>query len=794
MIVSILYENQKTFTVFEILGSDGIQVIEKITLNGIDLVVNIDYTIEYPIASVAVISGLIPFLKTTDDLDITFYAENGTTVVDSLNNIPINFNYNYIEIDGDVNNGIDSSDTTDKSAEMSTPLIIRGCQEVNVNGHLLHIANIGAISDGESAPILFNGVAVTGSDFDKSTHPALLPLDFDVSGVLTEVAGNSLIEFSSIPKTAPFNIETTRNRNDEGGIDAFLLDGIGFRKISFADPVWVDITGNNNIITPTPPISAVFKVEITSTHYNIICDSVTLVSYPKNVIYTSDKGTITPSGSQDYLTEVNFNPDSYGAGEIRATFAGVSARQAINVIIPRQPDFGGTSFGNVCPVENFNLNSLTDSNLESGVGLQTLFFTDVDHNNPVINSNITAAGIHTFYAFQYDSSTDCWSTSRQITITITSCALPDPTIVTNWEGITTCGSYEITPEIINNYPNPTYQWFRNGIELVADTLNYTATQSGNYTLHIYNTGTSDHYSKSGNITITPLLVFTQNLPVSPTTAPASFTIAVDDPGRVTNITWQHKETSESEWVTVLSNPTAYSYTPSANGYYIVFVTYDCGELYSSISHVWVRSINDDYVTLRNTNIIGNVSANDYGCDDPDNPQLRTFYRILTDTISPINSGEIINFNETTGEFTFQPNFNFVGVVTFDYEIYCTLEPVNNDPELAFTKDQARVTMTFTCDGVEDFQIEYDQIAYIGGKTCYESYKIVNIFPENAPYEEVIVETEGVEIYQPYDDTTKRIIGKITRHRSVIVRFTIISCGVAIVREAIQKVSLKPCCN
>ena len=340
MYVSIVYENQKTLTIFDIQSSSGIQVIEKLVLNGIDLIKNIDYTVAYPISSIAVISSLTPFLKTSDDLDIIFYAEDGVTIIDTLNNVPINFNYNYVEINGDVDNDVEPSDTTDKSIEMNTPLEIRGCQEIDINGHLLHIANIGAFTNSESAAILFNNIPVVSGDFDKSTHPSLLPLSFDGSGVLTtNLTEPTLIEFSSIAKTAPFNIEVTTTRIDGEGIDAFLLDNVGFRKVESSEPSWVDITGTNNPILPVPPIGTIFRIEITNTHINIICDSIILASYPRDVIYTSDKGLILPSGSQPYLSTVNFTPNSYGLGEIKATFGAISARQVIDVIIPRQPDF-----------------------------------------------------------------------------------------------------------------------------------------------------------------------------------------------------------------------------------------------------------------------------------------------------------------------------------------------------------------------------------------------------------------------------------------------------------------------
>lgn len=1105
MYTSIIYENQKTFTVFDIQGSAGIQPIERITYNGVNLVRNVDYAVTYPISSIAVVSSLAPFFKTSDDLDIRFYAEDNVTLIDSFLNIPINFNYSYVEISGDASNGVFPGDTTDKSSIMNTPLEVRGCENIDVNGHLLHIINIGGFTDGQSAPIILNGNPATSGDFNKSTHPSLLPLSFDGSGVLTESAGNVLIEFASVPKISPYYIETTRNRNDQLGIDAFLLDGIGFRELSHPDPKWVDINGNNHFITPTPAIGSTFRVEITSTHYNIICNGVTLVSYPRNVIYTSDKGTITPSGTQPYLTGVDFIPTSYGLGEIKATFGQISAKQVINVIIPRQPNFGGTTFGNTCPTANFNLNTLVDSNLQSGVGLTTRFYSDASHVNELPSTNITSVGSHTIYAFQHDSSNNCWSTARQITVNIISCELSDPDIPTVWEGTIACNSHTVNPVINNNYPNPTYQWWRDGVQ-VASTLNYTITQSGNYTFHIYNTGTSDHYQKSGNVTIYHNLVFTTNLPstgtagnsysvianypsevtsiiwekyngstwdvisgantysYTPTTSgqyriritnfcgtitsnilsigysdpviitdwegsycnshsvtpiitnnypsptyewkrngvvvattltynitqsgiylftvsdgsdsvsksgtvtinhtlsyttnlPASsgvgnlLTVVVNYPAEVTSVVWQRFNTSTFIWenvatsgysytpttsgeyrvittnpcgsvnsnntivsfgdpvintdwdgitqcdnylitpsitnnypvpvyewrrngvvvantlsYTVASSGTyqftvsqdgssvsksgtvtitpsiqftqnlpgsiaepqtltvvvdhpelvtdvkwkyypygtsdtpvvvqsgSYSFIPEANGYYFVEITGSCNTIISNTTHIWIFANNDSYNAVQGVLLNGNVSLNDNGCEDSSNPDLRTFYVILLDTFSPSEAGELIGFNENTGSFTYSPNSNFVGTVTFDYEIYCTLDDTNNI-DLAFAKDVATVTINVSCgNGIEDFQIEYDPIAYIGGKTCYESYEIVNVFPEDADISNVIIETEGIEITQPYDSITRRFIGKITQKKSVKVIVTIVSCNGQITREIVQKVSLKPCCD
>lgn len=1107
MLTSVIYENQKTFTIFNIDSDGDIDPIERLILNGSPLINGVHYTAFWPIDYLCIISGLTHFLKTSDDLDIEIYKSDNVTLADSLMNVEINFNYNYIEISGDVDNDVNPSDTTDKSDEMNTPLTIRGCQDVDLNGHLLHIANIGVFTNNISQPILINGNPATGSDFNKSTHPSLLPLTFDGSGVLTTDGGLEdpfLIEIASTPRTIPFSIETEKGSNDEIGVDAFLIDSVGFRNINHPVPKWIDINGVEHVISPTPSIGDSFKVEVTSLGLFISINGSNIASYSRNVQYTSDKGTIVPSGTQTYLTPAVFTPTSYGIGEIVANFGAVSARQIINVVIPRQPNFGGTSFNNICPVSNFNLNTLVDSNLQSGVGLTTRFFTDAGHVNEVVSTNINTVGTHTFYAFQHDNSTNCWSTARQITVTITACSLPDPSVSTDWNGVTACNSHVVNPVITENYPNPTYQWWKDGVQ-VASTLNYTITSSGNYTFHIYNTGTDDHYQKSGSVVINHTLSFNTNLP-SNGTAGNSYSVVVNYPAEVSSIVWE--KYNGSTW-DVISGVNTYSYTPSTNGQYRVKVTNPCGTITSDVieidysdpiittdwegeycnshsvtpvitnnypnpSYEWKRNgvvvantltynitstanytftvsdggdsvsksqvvliahslvyttnlpstsnvgslltivvnypdevtgpiwekfnpdtmswdtvatnvytytpstqgeyrtkvtnfcgivnsnnvivsfsipviendwdgedncgnitltpditdnypspvyewrkngvvvastlsynvtssgnytftvsqdgnsvsksgfvtieetivfdqnlpgsiaepqtltvqidnpesitniiwqwkrysgdpnwedleqeglsheptrnglfrviiegscntltsnttsisvfaVNDYYEGIAGNIIVGDVSSNDYGCEDETNPNLRTFYVIRENSLSPSDKGTMIG-SSVNGEFTYLPYYNFSGVVTFEYDIYCTLEPEGWDVDLAFAKSTATVTLVSICPPLEDFQIEYDPIAYVGGKTCYESYKIVNLIPDNVDIENIDIETEGVEIVQPYNYETQRFIGKITQKHTVKVKVTITTCGGSITREIYQKVSLKPCCD
>lgn len=797
MYTSILYENQKTLTLFEINAAGNVNLKEKLILNGTPLVRGVDYTVFWPINTIAVISSLLPNLRSSDDLDVEVYTTDELTLLDSLSNIPINFNYNYLEVYGDVANGVYPMDTTDKSVAMNTPLVIRGCQDVNINAHLLHIVNIGAHTDSLSGPIKINNVAVTGSQFNKSTHSSLLPLTFDANGVLTTAASNKLIEFASIPFTAPLSLEMTVTRNDGLGIDAFLLDNIGFRRLESATPVWVDITGTDNALTGVT-IGDTFKVDLTSTHIKLYHNATELVSYSRNVTYTTDKGTITPSGALPYLTSADFTPTTLGLGEIKATFGAVSARQVINVIITRQPIFAGGYAINVpCPSNSFNLATLTDTNLPTGAGIALEFHTSATVSPATKRSSdiVTGLGVHTIYAVQRDTVTNCYGPVRSFTVTINDCGREDPT-VSNFGG-TSCNSHVINPVITNNYPNPQYTIQRQtptGWETEATALPFTATQSGTYRLRIFSNdgGIISTYEVSHAVVINPDIAITTDLP-SGNTSPNSLTFAVNHPS-LTTVTWQRSELDNSgvlTWVDIPSS-NSYTYTPTQKGVYRARAASSCNTVYTSAVYYYNMPHDDGYVTPMDTPIYVPFALNDERCE-PITDAGRTFFKLQNASLLPVGSGIISDFDEDAGTLVFTPTTGFTGLVTFKYDMYCTLHPTNNVNE-AFSKKEAIVSINVLCNAVTDFQIEFDPIAYYGGKTCYERYSIVNIFPVDAEINDVIVVTDGVEITQPYSSETRSIIGKIVQKKSVKVKFIIDTCDGTIEREIVQKVSLKPCCD
>lgn len=780
MHISILFENQKTFTIFDINSGAETDLTEELKYNGTILVRNVDYTVYYPINSIAVISSLIRDLKSTDDLDIKLYNTDKTVLLDQLDNIPINFNFNYLEVSGDVTNGVLPSDTTDKSNLLNTPLEIRSCQGIFVNAHLLHIINIGAYTNSNSGAILINGEPAESADFDKSTHPSLLPLTFDVDGVLTSTTDEpTIIEFASIPKTAPVSIEVEMTRNDGFGIDAFLLDGVGFRRIESNEPLWVDITGTNNVISPTPTIGTIFKVEVTTTHLNIICDGVTLASYPRKVNYSSDKGVFVPSGEQDYLTEVVYHPLDSGTGEIKATFGQVSARQVINNKLVNSPYFGSSStFTNTCPSTSFNLGSLVDITLKSGIELH--FFSDntTDEESRITNLSISELGTRGIYARQYDPVTDCYSSYNLIYVTIISCIMPE---IEDFD-VSICSGTIVDPIITNNVSSPSYMWRKNSL-VIGYTKAISITESGVYELTV--SGDGKIVAKEGTITIIPNISIVSNLP-SMSTVGTPLSVTISNPSSIVDVIWERLVSGV--WTSVLESSTYTNYTPSLIGEYRVRVIGQCNDVTSITSIVYADAVNDNYSVTINNNLTGNVSTNDQSCYDPDG-DIRTFYKVVP---SSLTSGELLSFSETTGIFEFKPDVDFTGLVTFDYKIYCTTHE-SNDPELALFEDQATVTINVLCQILEDFQLEYDPIAIYSSK-CYEKYKIVNITPSTTEIENISIVGEGFEITRSLDDNLE-FIGKATRKKSLKIIITMTFCdGATLVREFIQAVSLKKCCN
>lgn len=422
---SIIHELGKTFTINDALSSHNF----KLTLNGTELVkgviqniggvdtivpANADYTYFSPSGDVILISNFKPNLYATDVLVLESSSSDGSST--ETKTLPILSLNSYVELSGDVDNGISPSEITDKSVELSTPITIRGCQEVIVNGHHLHTIQVGFTDGGNNAPVLINGNPAVTSDFPYISDPAVSSLTFDSSGKC--ISGGS--DSSSGPRTGITSLETFYISDD--GIDAFLVDGIGFALIETDEPFYtvIDVNGNRTNYTK-PTVGASFKIVISSTHYNLEVDGVSVYSVAKSVVYSSLLGTFTPSGSQGYLSPATFTPTHSGTGQIEAKFGLIGARQVIKTVVPAKPLFsnlpGDSTLRGTCPDPFVALSSLIETNSQSADGVILEFHTSTTPTPATKITTLIRTTSETVYAFQKDTITNCYS-SQYTTIII----------------------------------------------------------------------------------------------------------------------------------------------------------------------------------------------------------------------------------------------------------------------------------------------------------------------------------------------------------------------------------------
>ena len=416
-----MYEDSRIMTLFDVLNPSSISTpTVRLSLNNV-VVSPSNYTVVWPTPDIAVFDNLQFSLKTTDIFKVEVFSNSGMTTLLDQATIPIKFFYKYIEVSGDVTNGILPTDTTDKSANMNTPLIIRDCQEVNLNSHSLHIATVGIKGSSQSAAILINGNPAVASDFVDAVRPSYLPFTFNSSGVMTKDIGDKLNDSVTNPRTFPFTIETSRTRSDQGGLDTFVIDGIGFSKLSHVQPDWIDASGNRTDFNAN--IGDTFKVEVTNSEYRVLHNDILIYSTPKRVTYTSNIGTIPNANNINLGTEVSYTPTVYGDGYINAKFNTSDALQLVRNIITRKPTFSNLPIGgltNTCPVETVNLGTLIDTNLTSGDGIVLEFHTSDVPTNATKLTNLNV-GQGTYYAVQKQLSNSCYGLTTLVTVNITSC-------------------------------------------------------------------------------------------------------------------------------------------------------------------------------------------------------------------------------------------------------------------------------------------------------------------------------------------------------------------------------------
>lgn len=418
---SIIHEYQRSLTLFAITGhpnvSDGIEFI----YNGTILVPGLDYVVLFINSGTCVIREFLPSLKVGDTLQVKIYTDGTKTSLVETYTPTIHPIYSYVRLSGDVTNNISINESTDKSTVLNTPVTIRNCQNVIVNAHHLSTAQIGFELNNLSSPVKINDINATTSDFPKISYSGISALNFTNGRVTNNgVNGITFTEAATAARTAPFSIETTVEGTNTG-IDAFLIDGIGFVRIARngGDINVINPLGEELQFTKTSNTSK-YKVEVTTTSYILSVDDLPLVTYPRTVKYSASKGSIQPTNFQTLGTEGLYKALQNGTGYIKASFGQIEAQQKITNIVKEAPNFTFTRISNVCPSQEANLHSL---NLTNGIVSQQLEFHTVA--NPIneltrlTDLEIGNAGI--YFAVFKDSLSNCYSASTPIELSISKC-------------------------------------------------------------------------------------------------------------------------------------------------------------------------------------------------------------------------------------------------------------------------------------------------------------------------------------------------------------------------------------
>lgn len=436
---SNIFEFQQAFTIFS-LDTDTSgnplstppDVYDKnrlnIVLDGVTLVEGTDYTVLFMNGGAAVIRGFNRPLTTASVLQFFLYSNaSKTTVVNS-------FSTSIKELGGTL--------TLSKST-------VTSCDSSNVNSYLNSRATIGFSKEGASAPVRIKSgsgslnLALT-SDFQYQSIPQIgsaSNLTFS-SGVLTNsISGDDIIEAVTTERAISlgqsFIIETTYEKlysGGEYGIDAFLIDGVGFARIEHPSESY-EVLSPQGVGTDHSKVGlaqgTVFRIEATTTEYILTVGGTEIARYNRNSTYSSDKGSFTSASVTTptnplvvpYNTPVVFHPTSPGTGYIDVRFnVGIGKRVAVTTIFPSVPSFaGGNSYSNTCPSSTFNLGSLVDSNSNAGYSLEFHSVSaPTSDATKLTNLNV---GAGTYYAVQKQNLVSCYSASRSITVSINSCCV-----------------------------------------------------------------------------------------------------------------------------------------------------------------------------------------------------------------------------------------------------------------------------------------------------------------------------------------------------------------------------------
>lgn len=433
---SVLFQFQKNFSIFD-LGVDTSnnpitnppatfnKAKLKITLNGNTLVEGTDYDVVFMNGSVAVIREFIPSLETSSILVISLYQDDAQTVLSNTITPAI------YPLGGVL------------SLNKST---VTKCDTINISASLNSRATIGFNKNGVSSPVKIKSGSGTlqniqTSDIQYQTNPeigAATNIVFNSGILMNNPATNTVIEVVSteraISSGQSFIIETTYNPTVTG-IDAFMIDGVGF--------ALVEQTGQPTyeILKPFDPSESktrvglnagdIFRVEATISEYILTVGSTEVGRFTRNTRYSSNRGNFNSSTNPTqanpftapYNTPVVFHPTTAGTGYVEVAFSnGVGLRQNITADYPNQPYFGvSNTFQNTCPDNTFNLYSLTDQNNKAGYTLE--FHTVASPTSDTTKVPSMSVGAGTYYAVQKQNGAFCYGQSRQITVNIVNCCV-----------------------------------------------------------------------------------------------------------------------------------------------------------------------------------------------------------------------------------------------------------------------------------------------------------------------------------------------------------------------------------
>lgn len=345
MYVTNFYEYAKDITLFSVspgtLGSTDQARIE-ILFNGVPLIQGIDYDAPViPSGDVVIIRNITKSINKNDNLVIRVFDNSSHTNLEDSITVSVHSRFAYVEITGDVTNNISNTETVDKSLVMNTPITIAECDSVEVNGHYNHIFQIGTALDNTASPILVNGNVLVDSDIEFINNPSVPSISVNGSGIITTVG--SFVEFASTNRSSlPLSIETTVT-DVTTGIDAFVIDGVGFTHIQSNGFTQFEVLSPlGNYFSNKPSNTATYKVEVTTTEYNLYVNGVLEHTIPITTSYVSNRGTLT--GSTGLGSPAQFNPTSVGTGYIGINFSGLfTAQQKINLVDTIPVITGGNS-------------------------------------------------------------------------------------------------------------------------------------------------------------------------------------------------------------------------------------------------------------------------------------------------------------------------------------------------------------------------------------------------------------------------------------------------------------------